>query len=142
MKINDAGIELIKLFENCKLHAYQDIVGIWTIGYGHTGDCAVEGNSIDQSTADALLIEDLEKFEKGVSKLLTCNANENQFSALVCFSFNIGLHALGSSHLLSKLNAGDVAGALKEFLRWDRAGGKEVPGLLRRRQAEQTLFLS
>lgn len=140
MKLNEAGLKLLKDFEGCELNAYQDVAGIWTIGYGHTGDLAYGGSVIDQDTADALLIEDVEKFERGVSKLLTCHATDNQFSALVCFAYNVGLNALGHSHLLFKLNAGEPTEAALEFIKWDHAGGKEVPGLRRRRLAEKDLF--
>ena len=140
MKINQAGLDLIKSFEGCKLDAYEDIVGVVTIGYGHTGDDIELGDTIAEDEAEELLKEDLERFENGVDGLLTCEATENQFSALVCFSYNVGLNALKGSTLLRKLNAGDVQGAAQDFVRWAKAGGKEVPGLLRRREAEQKLF--
>lgn len=142
MQINDAGLELLKSFEGLRLRAYQDIVWVWTIGYGHTGDLAYEGNEIDQSTADALLCEDLARFEQGVTKLVRVNLNENQFSALVCLAYNIGLGNFTASTLLRKLNGRDKKGAAGEFERWDHAGGKRVAGLTRRRKAERRLFES
>lgn len=142
MRINNAGIELIKKFEGCKLKAYKDVVGIWTIGYGHVGDVAQAGREIDQTTADALLCEDLEKFEKGVMSLVKHPINSNQFSALACFAFNVGLGSLKSSTLLKKLNANDLSGAASEFLRWNKAGGNVVSGLTNRRLAERSLFIA
>jgi lysozyme len=92
--------------------------------------------------AEALLALDILRFQNGVLKLVTYPINGNQFDALVDFSFNLGLGNLGSSTLLKKLNAGDVKGASEEFLRWDKAGGKVLAGLTRRRKAERDLFLS
>ena len=141
MRINEAGLDIIKQFESCKLTTYKDMVGINTIGYGHTGDVATPGNTIDQDTADQLLVEDVEKTEAGVSKLISkIDITDNQFSALVAFAYNVGVHALAQSHLLIKLKSGDIAGAADAFLIWDRAAGSVVPGLLRRRTAERVLF--
>lgn len=140
MRINQEGINLIKSFEGCKLQAYKDIVGIWTIGYGHTGPEVIQGLSWTQEQADNALVKDLTKFENGVNALAP-NLNANEFSALVVFSYNVGLGALGKSTLLKKLLAGDKVGAADEFLRWNKAGGKEVAGLTRRRIAERALFL-
>jgi len=136
------GLALTKQFEGCKLTAYQDSVGVWTIGYGHTGTFAVQGKTITQAFADQLLLADIAKFEAGVLKLVRAVINQNQFDALVDFSFNLGLGNLGSSTLLKKLNAGDIKGAAEEFLRWDKAGGKVLAGLTRRRKAERDLFLA
>lgn len=140
MKINNKGLELIKSFEGCKLQAYYDVVGILTIGYGHTGQDVIKDLVIDQSQADTLLAKDLIKFEQGVSKVLTVSVNENQFSAMVAFAYNVGLSAFKGSTLLKKVNAKDFAGAAKEFLRWNKAGGKVINGLTRRREAEKQLF--
>jgi lysozyme len=135
------GLALTKQFEGCKLTAYQDSVGVWTIGYGHTGTFAVQGKTITQDFADRLLLADIAKFEAGVLKLVRAAINQNQFDALVDFSFNLGLGNLGSSTLLKKLNAGDYKGAAEEFLKWDKAGGKVLAGLTKRRAAERALFL-
>jgi lysozyme len=143
MRINDKGIALLKQFEGCKLTAYQDGGGVWTIGYGHTGDIATKGRTIDQLTADCILIEDIEKTEKGLLKLLKRPVNDNQFSALVCFAFNVGLSALKRSTLLTLLNNGTSPQIVsQEFLRWNKDNGKEVAGLTKRRKAEKDLFLS
>lgn len=140
MRINDKGIDLIKTFESCKLKAYKDIVGILTIGYGHTGGIAKEGVEIDQSTADALLCEDLDRFEIGVTKCLKVKVNENQFSAMCCLAFNIGLGNFKSSTLLKLVNSGDFSEAAGQFDRWNKAAGQVVSGLTRRRKAERELF--
>jgi lysozyme len=87
-------------------------------------------------------MKDVARFEDGVNKLVTYTINQNQFDALVDFSFNLGLGNLGSSTLLKKLNAGDIKGAAEEFLRWDKAGGKVLAGLTKRRKAERDLFLA
>ena len=137
--INDLGLALIKSFENCKLEAYQDQVGVWTIGWGHTGN-VYAGQEITQDEADALLETDLTKFENGVSNLVKVPITDNQFAALVSFAFNLGLGALGGSTLLKLVNAQDIDGASLEFLKWDHAGGKPSDGLLRRRTAESMLF--
>ncbi len=141
MKINDAGLKLIKEYEGCKLKAYLDAVHVWTIGYGHTGGC-YGGRVITQEEADELLKSDIESFEEQVDNLIDIVVNENQYSAIIAFVFNLGAHAFKNSTLLVKLNEGDFAGAAKEFLRWNKAGGLAMPGLTRRRQAEKDLFCS
>ncbi|MCD0492354.1 lysozyme [Chromobacterium violaceum] len=142
MKTNAAGISLIKQFEGLRLAAYQDMVGVWTIGYGHTGPDVKSGMTIAQQQADQLLAADLEKFETGIGQLVAVPLNANQFAALVSFSYNLGLGNLRSSTLLRLLNQGDYAGAAAQFPRWNRAGGQVVAGLTRRRLAEQALFNS
>ena len=141
-QINIQGFKLLTSFEGCKLHSYKDSVGVWTIGYGHTGHDVGPHMTIDQVKADSLLENDISRFEVGVSDLLQIDINDNQFSALVCFSYNVGLGALKSSTLLKYVNDLMFEQAALEFPKWAKAGGKEQPGLLRRRQAEQLLFLS
>lgn len=145
MKINDAGLKLLKSFEGCKLSAYPD-PGTggdpWTIGYGATGPDVEEGILWTQAQADRRLAQDLIKFESGVSSLLKVVITRNEFSALVCFAYNVGLGNLKSSTLLAKINEGSISEAANQFLRWDASGGHHLPGLMRRRQAERTLFLS
>jgi lysozyme len=142
MKTNSAGLDLIKHYEGLRLIAYADVVGVLTIGYGHTGADVTPGLVITQTQADLLLAGDLARFESGVSDLALVPLNANQFSALVSFSYNLGLGSLRQSTLLRDLNRGDYAAAANEFPRWDRAGGRELPGLLKRRQAERALFLT
>ena len=141
MKTSANGIKLIQGFEGLRLKAYQDSVGVWTIGYGHTGSDVTPGLVINQAQADALLARDLERFETGVTRLVQVPLNQNQFDALVSFSYNLGLGSLQGSTLLRLLNADDYAGAAAQFPRWNKAGGKELPGLTRRRAAEQAMFL-
>jgi lysozyme len=143
MKTSKRGIGLIKEFEGCRLMPYQDAVAIWTVGYGHTGDDVRPGIKITQAKADALLVQDLARFERGIERIFPeVPLNQDQFDALVAFAFNIGLRALERSTLARKLKAGDIKGASEQFLRWTKAGGKELKGLVRRRIAERDLFLS
>jgi len=143
--INADGLNIVKQFEGCELTAYQDSVGVWTIGYGHTAmagpPTVYAGQTITKAEAEEILKRDLNKFENGVRDLVKVSVNSDQFSALVSFSFNVGLGALADSTLLRKLNAGDYQGAANEFPRWVKAGGQTLPGLVRRRNAEQALFL-
>jgi GH24 family phage-related lysozyme (muramidase) len=140
MKINQAGLDLIKSFEGLRCNAYKCPAGVWTIGYGHTLN-VVRGQIIDVITAEQLLKQDLQQFERAVDKLITVPLTDNQFSALVSFAFNCGEGALSTSTLRRKLNGGDYLGAALEFLKWTRANGKVLPGLVRRRNAEKQLFL-
>jgi Phage-related lysozyme (muraminidase) len=142
MKISQKGVNLIKQFEGLELKAYKDSVGVVTIGYGSTGSHVSIGQVITEAQAEALLIKDLSRFESGVTDLVKVPLTQNQFDALVSFSFNLGLGNLKSSTLLKKLNLKDYAGASKEFERWNKAGGKVLNGLTRRRLAEKELFLS
>lgn len=142
MKISQKGISLVKGFEGLELKAYKDSVGVVTIGYGSTGPHVYMGQVITEAQAEALLIKDLSRFESGVTELVKAPLTQNQFDALVSFSFNLGLGNLKSSTLLKKLNAKDYIGASEEFERWNKAGGKVLNGLTRRRLAEKELFLS
>ncbi|EKS6326456.1 lysozyme [Enterobacter hormaechei] len=146
MQTSDKGIALIKEFEGCKLTAYQDSVGVWTIGYGWTqpvdGKPIRAGMTINQEAAERLLKTGLVSYESDVSRLVKVGLTQGQFDALVSFTYNLGARSLSTSTLLRKLNAGDYAGAADEFLRWNKAGGKVLNGLTRRREAERALFLS
>lgn len=142
MKISQKGLNLIKSFEGLELKAYKDSVGVVTIGYGSTGTHVSMGQTLTVQQAEELLRKDVSRFEEGVGKLVKVTINQNQFDALVSFSFNLGLGNLSSSTLLKKLNAGDYEGASLEFERWNKAGGKVLNGLTRRRLAEKELFLS
>lgn len=140
MIINDAGRGIITTYEGCRLTAYKCPRGIWTIGYGHTGNSVKPGLRISQHYADGILGSDLERFEQAVSELCP-NLNQNQFSACVSLVFNIGIEAFKASTLLQKIQAGDFQGAADEFPRWVHAGGQTLPGLVKRRAAERALFL-
>lgn len=141
MKCSDAGREFIKEHEGCKLTAYQDSVGVWTIGVGHTLG-VFEGQTIDQAEADRLLAADLVSAEKCINNSFPFGLTQNQFDALTSFVFNLGCAALRNSTLLRKLTEGDDVGASEEFLKWNHAGGRVVAGLTTRRADEKELFLS
>jgi lysozyme len=139
MNISQNGIDMIKKFEGCVLVGYKDVVGVPTIGYGHTGGVVV-GQRITQARANELLNQDLKKFVDGVNRLVKVPVNQNQFDSLVSFSFNLGLGSLEKSTLLKKLNTKDYEGASKEFDKWIYADGEIYQGLVNRRNAEETLF--
>lgn len=141
--INQEGFQLLTSFEGCELTAYDDGGGVWTIGYGHTGDDVYPELTISQTQAEELLRADLEKFESYVEDAVEVEIDENQFSALVCFCFNVGpeTEGFGGSTLLKLLNDGDYQGAANQFPVWNKVNGEPWPGLTRRRLAEQALFL-
>ena len=141
--IRQRGLELVKHFESLRLYAYKDPVGIWTIGYGHTGLTHKDGTvrpglKITEQEAENLLVHDMKHFSARVEKLVTVLVTDDQFDALTSFDFNTG--SLGKSTLLKKLNAGDYDGAANEFKKWNKAGGKVLRGLTRRRESEENLF--
>ena len=136
------GLDLTKQFEGLELTAYADQVGVWTIGYGHTGPGVHAGLTVTQDQADAFLVSDVAGAVACVNRLVTSDINQNQFDALVDFAFNLGCASLASSTLLRDVNNGNFDAAAGQFQLWDHAGGVVVPGLLRRRQAEATLFTS
>lgn len=143
MIFNDAGLKLIREFEGCALKAYQDQKGIWTCGWGSTGPDVQPGTSWTQSEADARLDQDIQKVcHEVLALLVNQNLTANQFSALVCFTYNEGSGHLQQSTLLHCINTYHVDDAANEFEKWDKCNGKEDPGLLRRRQAERALFLA
>src|SRR5665213_1639715 len=139
MKTGAAGIALVEEFESCLLTAYRDGNGIWTIGWGHTGGVN-EGDTATQDQADAWLADDLGTAESAVSRLIAASLNQNQFDALVSFTYNVGSGRLQGSTLRRMLNAEDYEGAAQQFLVWDIVAGHVSPGLQRRRQKEKTLF--
>jgi len=141
MDINKDGLELIKHFEGLKLEAYLDSAGVWTIGYGHTTNVK-QGMRISEQQALEFLKRDLATSEHGVSKLIKVSLNEDQFSALVSFTFNLGVGNLQYSTLRRLLNNGDYMGASQQFVRWSKAGGKRLAGLVKRRLSERNLFRS
>jgi len=139
MKTSLEGIDLIKHFEGCELEAYKCPAGVWTIGYGHIKGVQ-EGDVITEQQADDMLVEELEEYENYIHNLVSCPLNQNQFDALVSWVYNLGSSNLQASTLLKVLNAGDYAGVPAQMLRWNKAGGKVLEGLTRRRQAEADLF--
>lgn len=145
MKISKTGIDLINSFEKCELKAYLCPAHVWTIGYGHTGlvdgKPVCYGMKVTKNKANKLRAADLEKFEKAINSLVTVKLTQNQFDALVSFCYNIGAGAFKSSTLLKRLNKSDYTGAAAEFKKWNKGGGMVLPGLIRRRKEEATLFL-
>ena len=139
MRISQEGVNLIKHFEGCRLEAYKCPAGVWTIGYGHTKGVK-EGDAIEQEAAEAFLIEDLESFEQAVTRLVEVPLTQQQFDALVSWTFNLGAGNLAESTLLRKLNNYQYAEVPEQMMRWVRAGGKVLDGLVRRRAAEAALF--
>lgn len=139
MKYSKQGLALTESFEGCRLVAYPDSVGVWTIGYGHTKG-VVEGMTCTQAQAEQWLLDDVADAEAEVNRLVHIAMSQEEFDALVDFVFNLGIGNFSKSTLLAKLNARDIEGAADEFAKWDRAGGVEVAGLLRRRLAEKALF--
>lgn len=143
MRTNAQGLQIIKDSEGLRLHAYRCPAGVWTIGYGDTGPDVTPGLTITEDEAEARLRARLEtEFEPGVERMLRVPVSGNQFSALVSFAYNVGLRALWESSLLRLLGAGDTQGAAAQFGRWTKSGGRVLPGLVKRRQAEAELFLA
>lgn len=140
MRTSQAGIGLIKSFEGLRLKSYQDSVGIWTVGYGTTRGIG-PGMSITIEQAERMLTNDITRFEPQVDQLVKVPLSQNQWDALMSFTYNLGATNLGSSTLLKLLNTGDYAGAAAQFPRWNKAGGQVLAGLTARRAAEQQLFL-
>lgn len=142
--ISSVGLDLIKKFEGCKLKAYPDpgTGGYpWTIGYGHTKDVK-PGDTCTQEQAEAWLLEEAEEFAKQVRALVTVDLYNYELDALTSFAYNVGIGNLKKSTLLKKLNAGDRLGASAEFGKWNKAAGKILPGLTKRREQERLLFLN
>ncbi|MDD3029982.1 MAG: lysozyme [Alphaproteobacteria bacterium] len=138
-RTNAAGIKLIKDFEGLHLIPYLCPGKIWTIGYGHTRTIH-SGMRITPEQADILLDEDLRGFERAVSSIVNVPLSDNQFSALVCFAFNVGAANLESSTLLKLLNRGWYEQVPAQLMRWNRARGEILGGLSRRRAAEGRLW--
>ena len=139
MKLGDKGTEILKYFEGCKLTAYQDSVGVWTIGYGHTKGVH-DGMTITQEQAEQMLLTELEEYEGYIESMVTVPLTQNQFDALVVWVYNLGPTNFKNSTLLKELNAGNYNAASTEIKRWNKAGGKVLAGLVKRREAEAQLF--
>ena len=139
MKLGERGTEILKYFEGCKLTAYQDSVGVWTIGYGHTKG-VYDGMTITQDQAEQMLLSELEEYEVYIKDMVTVPLTQNQFDALVVWVYNLGPTNFRNSTLLKELNAGNYNAAGQEITRWNKAGGKVLAGLVKRREAEAQLF--
>ena len=133
------GLHLTESFESCRLQAYMDSAGVPTLGYGHTHGVTL-GMTCTQDEAEQWLQQDIQVAAQAVNGMVTVALTQPEFDALVDFAFNLGTGNLQKSTLLRLLNAGDYKGAAAEFEKWDRAGGKVMAGLLRRRQAEEQMF--
>jgi len=150
MRTSDRGLDLIKEFEGLELTPYKDPVGIWTVGWGHTGD--VGRDPITEEEAEELLLADVDLCEILLRRYVAVPLNQNQWDALISFLFNVGpgrkggksglleLKGGGQSTLLRCLNLAYYVGAAEQFERWVYAGGKKLGGLVRRRRAERSLF--
>lgn len=138
-KIGTKGLDIIKRFEGLSYTSYRCPAGVWTIGYGHTRGVK-EGDEICDVGAEELLKKDVESAERAVNTFVDVDLTQEQFDALVSFVFNLGVGNFKKSTLLRKLNKEDYKGAAKEFPRWNKAGGRELRGLTRRRNAEMKLF--
>lgn len=155
LKTSVNGIAHLKRFEGLELEAYQDIAGVWTIGYGQTGayppgfrlaGFVKAGDTVSEEEADTLLRVDLASREKAVERLVTVDLNQNEFDALVSFVYNVGVEAFRMSTALRRLNNGKREAAAEALTWWNKAtvNGvlREVLGLTRRRAAEKALFLT
>lgn len=143
-QVNQAGLDLVKSFEGFSDRAYLCPAGVWTIGYGHTKDVK-KGMRITRDEAEQLLADDLKGAAADVEKLIKVELGDNQFAALVSFTFNVGSGNLAGSTLRKLLNVGDYDAVPAQMMRWNKAkqGGKlvEMAGLTRRRVAEGALWL-
>ena len=141
MRLSPRGQRLIEQWEGRSLTAYLDGGGVWTIGVGHTRGVK-RGQVGTNAQVDDWFAQDSAEAVAGVNKAVTVALTQNQFDALVCFTFNVGVGSFTSSTLVRKLNSGDVAGAALQFARWNQDNGKVVLGLTRRRAAEADRFVS
>lgn len=144
MKTSQAGIALIKKYEGCRLMAYQDVVKVWTIGYGHTGPDVHPGMHITQEQAEAMLVDRLHReFEPGVSAAIgTASTTQGEFDAMVSLAYNIGVGAFKRSSVLRFHLIQHYEEAADAFLVWNKAGGRVLTGLTRRRQEESDLYFN
>lgn len=139
MKISQEGIALIKKFEGCELEAYKCAAGVLTIGYGHTKG-VTEGMQITKTQADEMLVEELATYETYVSDAVENQLDQCMFDAIVSWTYNLGPTNLRSSTMLKVLNAGKYDEVPAQIKRWNKASGKVLEGLIRRRNAEALLF--
>jgi lysozyme len=140
MKTSQQGVDLIKKWEGCRLISYLDWGGIWTVGFGATGEGIGPGTRWTQQQADDRLKKDLGKFE-AVLNAHQLPLKQHQYDALISLMYNIGPTAFNRSTLLRKLKANDIDGAAGQFLVWNKVQGKVVKGLVNRRYAERQMFL-
>jgi len=139
LKTSKEGISLIKSFEGCELESYRCSANVPTIGYGHTANVS-DGDTCTLEEAETMLSEDLEEFENYVKKYVESDLEQNEFDALVAWTYNLGPANLKESTMLQELNAGNFEEVPRQMKRWNRAGGEVLDGLIRRREAESLLF--
>ena len=144
-QISQHGLEKLKQWEGLKTKAYKDAGGVWTIGYGHTAMAGspvpYQGQVITAAEAESILLKDLVQYEAAVANNVNVKLNDNQFAALVSFTFNVGINAFKKSKLLKKLNNGNFDAVPAELMKWNKAGGKKLQGLVNRRRAEGYLWM-
>lgn len=138
--ITQEGLDFIQDVEGCKLYAYLDTGGVWTIGVGHTGPEVVKGLTCTMEQAMQWLKEDSEEAQEAIRQSVEGLLTQNQFNALVSFVFNVGVDAFKKSTMLKLINKGNFDGASKEFTKWNKDNGKEILGLTKRRLLEQAIF--
>jgi lysozyme len=141
VKISEKGLELLKHYEGCELTAYRCSANVLTIGYGHTKG-VTEDMVITQEEADQMLHDEMPEYEGYINDKVTVELNQDQFDAMVCWVYNLGSGNLSSSTLLKVLNDGDYDGVPEQMKRWNKAGGKVLNGLTKRRDSEAKLFCS
>lgn len=139
LKTSQEGISLIKSFEGCELTAYRCSANVPTIGYGHTAGVS-DGDTCTQEEAETMLAEDLVEFEDYVKNYVESELQQNEFDALVAWTYNLGPANLKESTMLKELNSGNFEEVPRQMKRWNRAGGEVLDGLIRRREAESRLF--
>ena len=140
MNISEEGLSLIKKFEGLELEAYKCAAGVWTLGYGHTAGVQ-EGDVWSEEQANEQLKIDMHVYAGYINDHVTCPLSQNQFDALVSWVYNLGPANLKASTMLKVLNSGDYEGVPAQIKRWNKAGGKVLEGLIRRREAEALLFV-
>jgi lysozyme len=140
-QISQNGINVLKSLEGCRLKAYKDESGHWTIGWGYAGIDVWDGLMITQFEADDLLYKEMALREDAINELVQINLNQNQFDSLCSFVYNVGIQAFADSTMLKLLNAGDYQAAADEFPRWIYSEGIISDILVKRRATERNLFL-
>lgn len=141
MKASSKALGEIKRWEQCKLEAYRDVGGVWTLGYGETGPHIGPGLRITKSEAEGWLARRTDSLSEKLTSLIKVQLKQSQFDALVSLAYNIGVTAFAHSTMLRLLNQGLLDKAAEEFIKWDHVNGKEIPGLRSRRLAERALFV-
>lgn len=140
--VSNEGRRLIQNYESCRLKAYRDSNGIWTIGWGHTGPEVVQGLEWTQDKADQVFAADLGRFERAVENFLGQSATQGQFDAMVSLAYNIGTEGFRTSSVLRRFNSGDLKGSARAFALWIKDNDSIEEGLVYRRAAEIVRFMS